>query len=208
MKAFLNAVRADLKRCCAEDGLSLLGTLGILLREVGLQATLVYRFGRLLLSCRSQVLAWPLLPLGWLAYALAAALVRRCYGIHLALSAEIGKGFWIGHFGGIEVTNCQIGERCSVGQQTKVGRFTDRGGPQIGDGVWMGAHARIAGPIQIDDGVTIAPGARVARDIPRNSLVVGNPGRVVFRNYRNAQILPQAPAKPSAKRSLQRRTAA
>lgn len=208
MKTFLNAVRADLKRCCAEEALSLASIAGIILREVGLQALLVYRFGRLLLSCRRQPLAWPLLPVGWLGYALAAAAVRRCYGIDLALSAEIGKGFWVGHFGGIEVVNCQIGERCSVGQQTQVGRITDRGGPQIGDGVWMGAHAKVTGPIQIDDGVTIAPGARVTRDIPRNSLVVGNPGRVVFRNYRNAQILPQAAAKPVAKRSLQTRSAA
>jgi carbonic anhydrase/acetyltransferase-like protein (isoleucine patch superfamily) len=93
----------------------------------------------------------------------------------MSLSADIGEGFWIGHFGGIEVINCRLAERCSVGQQTKVGRAEQLDGPQIGDGVWIGAHAKIFGPVKVGAHATIAPGACVPKDVPGNSLIVGAP---------------------------------
>jgi serine O-acetyltransferase len=162
--------------------------------QMGLQAVLVYRFGQLLRASRRQILLWPLLPFGWLIYGLAMLWVRHAYGIRIALSAEIGAGFWVGHFGGVEVVNCRLGERCSVGQQTRVGRAGDVNGPSVGNGAWIGAHARITGPVKVGEGVTIAPGARVTRNVPDRALVVGDPGRVVFRGYDNTQILPRAPA--------------
>jgi serine O-acetyltransferase len=76
-----------------------------------------------------------------------------------------------------------------VGQQTKVGRPGELAGPQIGNGVWIGAHARICGPVSVADGATIAPGARVIKNVPSRALVVGNPARVVFRGYDNTRIL-------------------
>lgn len=93
------------------------------------------------------------------------------------------------------MVNCRLGERCSVGPQTHVGREAEPEGPQIGDGVWIGAHAKISGPIHIGDGVTIAPGARVTKNVPSNALVAGDPGRVVFRGYSNARILPRGPCR-------------
>jgi serine O-acetyltransferase len=186
---FRAAIRADLARCANLQELSAWGTLAVIRGELGLQALLVYRFGRLLRSCNRRVLAWPVLPLGWLLYAMAAELVRQCYDIRLALSADIGPGFWIGHFGGIKLANCRLGESCTVGQQTRVGRAEDPEGPQIGDGVWVGAHARIYGRVRIGDGATIAPGARVVKDAPGRALIVGDPGRVALRGYDNRTIV-------------------
>jgi serine O-acetyltransferase len=190
MSRLWDVVRADLGRCVSENETSARRRLAIIWREVGLQAILVYRFGRLLRAGRELPAVWPLLPCGWLLYAVAALLIRKCYGISLALTADIGAGFWVGHFGGVEVVNCRLGDRCSVGQQTRVGRAAERDGPQVGNGVWIGAHARIAGPIRVGDGATIAPGARVARNVPGAALVIGDPGRVVFRGYQNGRILP------------------
>jgi serine acetyltransferase len=190
MSSFLADARADVNRWL---GAGARGTrrklLRVILREVGLQAVLVYRFGRLLRAGNGRPWTWPLLPLGWLCYAPAAFIVRKGYGIRLSLTADIGTGFWIGHFGGIEVVNCRIGERCSVGQQTKVGRTGEPNGPQIGAGVWIGPHARICGPVTVGDGATIAPSARVTRNVPCRALIVGDPGRVVFRGYDNRGIL-------------------
>jgi serine O-acetyltransferase len=198
MNEFMEAAAADVERCRNPHHASAWHTLAVIWREVGLQAVLVYRFGRALRAGNRRVPLWPLLPFGWLLYALGAVAMRRCYGIRLALNADIGKGFWVGHFGGIEVVNCRLGEQCSVGQQTKVGSETHQGGPQIGDGVWIGAHARITGSAHIGSGVTIAPGARVTRNVPAHSLVAGDPGRVVFRGYSNKDILPAAPHQPQA----------
>lgn len=187
-------VRADLGRCLREDETSAWRALRVIGQEMGLQAILVYRLGCGLRSCQRRLLMWPLLPLGWLVYALAVLMVRNCYGIHLSLTADIGAGFWVGHFGGVEVANCRLGERCSVGQQTKVGCAALADGPQIGNGVWIGAHAKVTGCARVGDGATIAPGACVTKNVPSGALVVGNPGRVVFRGYDNTRILPHARA--------------
>ncbi len=152
MSGFLGAVRADLGRCTDLGTLSARRMFSTLRGEIGLQALLVYRFGRLLRAAARRPLVWPLLPIGWLLYAMAAELVRECYDIRLELSADIGPGFWIGHFGGIELAHCQLGERCTVGQHTKVGRRGDVAQPRIGSGVWIGAHAAIYGNLRIGDG--------------------------------------------------------
>jgi serine O-acetyltransferase len=188
--SFVQASRADLQRYLGGEAASLSSILATIRRNEGLQAILVYRFGRLLDSKKELVLLWPLLSMGWCIYGLAALFVRRGYGIKLALSANIGAGFWVGHFGGIEVFNCRLAERCSVGQQTKVGGATQRDGPIIEDSVWIGAHASIAGPVRVRSRATIAPGARVTKNVPGRALVVGAPARVVAREYDNSRILP------------------
>jgi serine O-acetyltransferase len=188
--SFLHAARADLDRYLDRGSKSLGSALAAVRRNEGLQAILVYRFGRLLDSKKRQVLLWPLLAIGWCIYVLAAWVMRHGYGINVALSADIGAGFWIGHFGGIEVINCRLAERCSVGQQTRVGNPGQPEGPTIGHSVWIGAHAKIFGPVKVGSGATIAPGAHVTKNVPERSLIVGSPGRVISRCYDNTQILP------------------
>jgi serine O-acetyltransferase len=191
MTSFLHASRADVNRCLDENATSMWSKLQAVRRNEGLQAVLVYRFGRMLDSKKKHALLWPLLAVGWSVYALAALVMRRGYGIKVSLSADIGAGFWIGHFGGIEVVNCRLAERCSVGQQTKVGRTEQIDGPEIGDSVWIGAHAKIFGPVKVGAHATISPGARVTKDVPSHSLIVGDPGRIVSRRYDNSHILPR-----------------
>jgi len=190
MSSFLRVARADLNRYLDQNATSAWNKLNAVRRNEGLQAVLVYRFGRMLESKRKQLFLWPLLVFGWAAYAFAALVMRRGYGIEVSLSADIGAGFWIGHFGGIEVVNCRLAEHCSVGQQTKVGRVEQIDGPEIGDSVWIGAHAKIFGPVKVGACATIAPGACVTKDVPRNSLIVGAPARIVSRRYDNSRILP------------------
>jgi len=203
MSAFWQMVRADLHRVVSENEPSLRRKLMVIWTDMGLQAVFVYRCGQMLRSGTQRIVAWPLLPVGWALYWLAIVVIRSCYGIRLSLSAQIGPGFCVEHFGGIELINCRLGERCSVAQQTRVGRAQDPAGPQVGSGVWIGAHARIFGAVKVGDGTTIAPGARLMRNVPDKALVAGDPARVVFRGYDNTQILPEpdrtpVPAGPDA----------
>jgi serine O-acetyltransferase len=183
-------VREDISRCLDWERASLRHVASTLLESKGLQAVLVYRFGRWLHEMSAQKRYWPILILCAPLYGLAALAIRGCYGISLSPRAQIGAGFYVAHFGGVTVRRCRMGAGCSVGQQTKVGPPSDGDGPEIGDRVWMGAHARIELPVRVGSGVTIAPGARVVRNVPDRSLIVGNPARVVSRSYDNSAILP------------------
>lgn len=161
------------------------------LREPGLQALLVYRFGRTLLGCLRHPWSWPLLPVAAPLYLLAAVTVRACYGIRLFQSAQIGAGCSILHFGGIEIANCRLGKNCSVAQGTQIGSRSETVGPTIGDAVWIGAHAKVLGPVSIGDGATIGPGSRVINAVPKRALVMGNPARKVFPGFDNSSIHPR-----------------
>lgn len=162
--------------------------LTLLIRQYGLRALLVYRFGRMLYLRRKSPLAWPLLLPGWLIYLPLALLMRYGYGVNLRLSAEIGPGLYVGHFGGIMLAHCRLGAHCSIAQQTRIAGSAEAG-PQIGDRVWIGAHSRISGPVQIGDGATISAGSHVSRDIAAKGLVAGNPARVTLREYDNSWLL-------------------
>lgn len=53
---------------------------------------------------------------------------------------------------------------------------------QIGNHVWIGAHASILKGVSIGDGAIIAADATVTHDVPAGTLVAGNPARVVHED--------------------------
>jgi serine O-acetyltransferase len=191
MRSWHRVIRADFERYLRGRPMNARRALGAVLRCPGLQALLIYRFGRILFGCSRRPWWWPLMPLAALLYLLAATAVRACYGIRLFQSAQIGAGCSILHFGGIEIANCRLGENCSVAQGTRIGSRSEARGPTIGDSVWIGAHARILGPVLIGAGATIGPGSRVIRAVPTRALALGNPARVVFPAFDNSRIQPR-----------------
>lgn len=191
MRPFGQIVRADFERYLLGSPLSARRACATVLRYPGLQALLVYRFGRVLLGCMRRPWCWPLLLPAVLLYLVAVAAVRACYGIRLFQSAQIGAGCSILHFGGIEIANCRLGENCSIAQGTRIGSRSDARGPTIGDTVWIGAQSRVLGPVLIGDGATIGPGSRVIKAVPKRALVLGNPARIVFPAFDNSRIQPR-----------------
>jgi serine O-acetyltransferase len=155
----------------------------------GLQALLPYRLGRWLLRAGRNYYLWPLLPVCWPIYYLLSRCAWVAYDIRLELSADIGPGLYIGHFGAIRVRRCRIGANCSIGQLTNISAAADGRGPIIGDRVWIGAHARIVGPHLIGSAPTIGAGTVIQGDIPEGVLCLWNPPRLVRRNYDNRRIL-------------------
>jgi len=155
----------------------------------GLQALLAYRLGRWLLRAGRKYYLWPLLPVCWAIYYVLSRYARVAYDIRLELSADIGPGFYIGHFGAIRVRRCRIGANCSIARLTSIGAAADGAGPVIGDRVWIGGHVQIIGDYRIGSGATIGAGTVVTGDIPEGMLCLGNPARPVMRNYDNRRIL-------------------
>lgn len=96
--------------------------------------------------------------------------------------AVIGRRFFIDHGMGVV-----IGETAEVGDDallyhgvTLGGRSSNKGKrhPTVGDGVTIGAGARILGPVLIGDRTQIGANAVVVKNVPPDSVAVGVPARV------------------------------
>ena len=105
------------------------------------------------------------------------------YGIQIPRSTQIGKGFFIGHFGNIVINEkAVIGDNCNIAHGVTIGetnRGKLKGSPTIGNRVWIGTGSVIVGNIRIGDNVLIAPLTYVNFDIPDNSVAMGNPGTIL-----------------------------
>jgi serine O-acetyltransferase len=113
------------------------------------------------------------------------------YGIYIDEKAEIGPGFYIGHFGEI-IIGGKLGSNCNVSQGVAIGiggYGNTYGTPVIGDNVWIGAGSKIFGSIKIGNGVAIGPNSVVSKDITDRCLVLGNPGRIIKQDYDNTELL-------------------
>ena len=52
-------------------------------------------------------------------------------------------------------------------------------GVRIGDGVWLGAGAKILDGVSVGDHAVVGAGAVVREDVPASAIAVGIPARVV-----------------------------
>lgn len=67
-----------------------------------------------------------------------------------------------------------------IGQENRGKR---KGTPIIGNEVWIGANAVIVGNIKIGNDVLIAPLSYVNFDVPDHSIVVGNPAKIISKEF-------------------------
>jgi len=105
--------------------------------------------------------------------------------IQILPETNIGKGFYIGHFGSIIINpkavlgmNCNVAVGVTIGQENRGGR---KGAPVIGNRVWIGTNAVVVGNVTIGDDVLIAPNTYVNFDVPSHSVVVGNPAKIISK---------------------------
>ena len=108
---------------------------------------------------------------------------RYKFGIAVPFSADIGPGFYIGHFSCIIIyPHCRIGKNCNISQGVTLGktnRGKRKGYPTIGDNVYIGPGAKIIGNICVGNDVAVGANCVVTSDIPDHAVVVGVPGKVI-----------------------------
>lgn len=105
------------------------------------------------------------------------------YGIQISPGTDIGKGFYIGHWGGIVINaNAKIGENCNISQGVTIGVANGGkhpGVPVIGDRVYIGPGAKIFGNITIGNDVAIGANAVVTHSVPDGVSVGGIPAKII-----------------------------
>ena len=152
------------------------GTLTQLFTQQGLWALLQYRNAAAVYRSALPVLIKrPLLVLAsaW------QKLIEVATGISLPYTASIGPGFYVGHFGNIIINGeAVIGSNCNISQGVTIGvsgRGERRGVPMIGNRVYIGANAVVAGKISVGDDAVIGANSLVVSDVPASSTAVGVP---------------------------------
>lgn len=176
---WMEAYRADVRRYTAY-GES--GALRQILTQQGLWALLQYRLASSLYrAAMPSILKRPFL----LAMVVWQKLIEITTGICLPYTAQIGAGLYIGHFGNI-ILNSDIvmGCDCNLSQGVTIGvsgRGDRRGVPVIGNRVYFGANATVAGKIRVGDDAVIGANSLVTADVPDGCTVVGVPAEIVSR---------------------------
>lgn len=106
---------------------------------------------------------------------------RALTGIEIHPGATIGRRFFIDHGMGIV-----IGETAEIGDDVMLYHGVTLGGselvqrkrhPTIGNGVMIGAGAKVLGPVTIGAGSAIGANAVVTKDAPENSILTGIPAK-------------------------------
>ncbi|MGO1394163.1 MAG: serine O-acetyltransferase [Halomonas sp.] len=148
--------------------------LEVLTNYPGLHALLLHRCGHWLWKQN----------LKWLARTLST-FSRWLTGIEIHPGATVGRRFFIDHGMGVV-----IGETALVGDNVTLYQGVTLGGtswskgkrhPTLGDGVIVGAGAKILGPFTVGAGAKIGSNAVVTKEVPPGATVVGIPGKIVKR---------------------------
>ena len=109
--------------------------------------------------------------------------VSEVFGVDIHPAARIGKGIMIDHAHSIV-----IGETAVVGDNVSMLHSVTLGGtgkedgdrhPKIGNGVMIGAGAKVLGNIHVGYCSRIAAGSVVLHDVPHNTTVAGVPAKVI-----------------------------
>ncbi len=138
----------------------------------GFQAVQAYRVGHWLWKAGRRDLAY-----------FVQMRVSEVFGVDIHPAAVLGRGIMIDHAHSIV-----IGETAVVGDNVSMLHSVTLGGtgkedgdrhPKIGNGVMIGAGAKVLGNIHVGHCSRIAAGSVVLQDVPHNTTVAGVPARVV-----------------------------
>jgi len=168
---FWRQVREDI-RCVFQRDPAARNTLEVLTTYPGIHALLLHRIGHRLWRRNWRYSA-----------RLLSYLARIWTNIDIHPGATIGRRLFIDHGSGVV-----IGETAELGNDVTLYHGVTLGGtswshgkrhPTLGNGVVVGAGAKILGPISIGDGAKVGANSVVIKEVPAKRTVVGIPAKVV-----------------------------
>jgi serine O-acetyltransferase len=131
--------------------------------------------------CSHRLWVWRLFFLG----RFVSHVARFLTGIEIHPGATIGRAFFIDHGMGVVIgETAEIGDNVTIYHGVTLGGTSWKKGkrhPTIGNNVVIGTGAKVLGPVHIGDNTRVGANSVVLNDIPSNSVVVGIPGKIVFR---------------------------
>ena len=108
---------------------------------------------------------------------------RFMTGVEIHPGAKLGRRFFIDHGMGIVIgETAEIGDDCTLYHGVTLGGVSWNKGkrhPTLGDGVTVGAGAKILGPFTVGAGAKIGSNSVVVKEVPPGATVVGIPARIV-----------------------------
>jgi serine O-acetyltransferase len=164
-------IREDIRSVFERDPAAR-STLEVLTCYPGIHARVLHRLSH-------QLWRWNL---NWLAR-LVSHIARFLTGIEIHPGAIIGRRFFIDHGMGVV-----IGETAEIGDDVTLYHGVTLGGtswkegkrhPTLGNGVVIGAGAKVLGPIIIGDNAKIGSNAVVVKDVPAGATAAGIPARIL-----------------------------
>ena len=118
----------------------------------------------------------------WLAR-FVSHLARWFTGIEIHPGAKIGRRFFIDHGMGVVIgETAEIGDDCTLYHGVTLGGTSWNKGkrhPTLGNGVVIGAGAKVLGPVTVGEGAKIGSNAVVVKDVPAGATAIGIPARLV-----------------------------
>lgn len=108
---------------------------------------------------------------------------RWLTGIEIHPGAQIGRRCFIDHGMGVVIgETAEIGDDCTLYHGVTLGGVSWNEGkrhPTLGNGVVIGAGAKVLGPFKVGDGARVGSNSVVVKEVPPGATVVGIPARVV-----------------------------
>jgi serine O-acetyltransferase len=129
---------------------------------------------------------------GWLVTArLASHVARFLTGVEIHPAAKIGPGVFIDHGMGVVIgETAEVAEGVTLYQGVTLGGTSlkrEKRHPTLERNVVVGAGSAVLGAIRLGEGSRVGAGSVVVKDVPPDSVVVGVPGRVIFRDGRRVR---------------------